>query len=190
LTAGIAPTTDDPNTPALTLRAVIMGLLFGIPLAWVNTIGLVRTTPLYVSSVVSNLLGYPLGVFVAYVLPNWKIGPIALNPGPFTIKEHCLLTIVAGSAGGVAYGIDNVLAQKHENFMVSLHECPCTCWLQTMPITGRRKCQFLEQSYVGRIYSNDWIWSVWSHSPLLGPPNGHVVATSHFTGTLDNEIRS
>lgn len=40
-----------------------------------------------------------MGLFLASTLPRggW------LNPGPFTIKEHVLITVIAG-AGGVAYG--------------------------------------------------------------------------------------
>ena len=63
------------------------------------------------SSVVA-LLGYPIGILMAKVIPHG-----IFNPGPFTIKEHALLTVLASAAGGVAYGIDNVASQHLPELM-------------------------------------------------------------------------
>jgi hypothetical protein len=43
-----------------------------------------------------------------------------MNPGPFTVKEHVLVSIIASAGGGVAYGVENVVVQKFSNFMVLL----------------------------------------------------------------------
>ena len=42
------------------------------------------------------LMAYPMGVFMASVLPKSTIYGIDLNPGPFTVKEHALIYIIAG----------------------------------------------------------------------------------------------
>ena len=36
------------------------------------------------------------------VVPNWRIFGVSLNPGPFTIKEHVLLTIMSTVGAGCA----------------------------------------------------------------------------------------
>ncbi|KAH9245023.1 hypothetical protein BASA81_017524 [Batrachochytrium salamandrivorans] len=40
-----------------------------------------------------------------------------LNPGPFTIKEHVLVYMIASAAGGQPYGVENVIGQKFDKFM-------------------------------------------------------------------------
>ncbi|KAH6592374.1 hypothetical protein BASA61_004563 [Batrachochytrium salamandrivorans] len=54
----------------------------------------------------------PLGIFFASVLPRG-----ILNPGPFTIKEHVLVYMIASAAGGQPYGVENVIGQKFDKFM-------------------------------------------------------------------------
>lgn len=57
-----------------------------------------------------------MGVFMAAILPRRAMGGF-LNPGPFSVKEHVLIYIIAGSAGGLPYGVDNVIGQYAEPFM-------------------------------------------------------------------------
>ncbi|KAL2912259.1 OPT superfamily [Polyrhizophydium stewartii] len=92
-TKGIVPETDDPNAPSLSIFSF-------------------RTNSFTVSSVVAALLSYPMGLFLARVIPKG-----ILNPGPFSIKEHVLIYIIAGAAGGQAFGIDNVIAQKFDTML-------------------------------------------------------------------------
>lgn len=35
----------------------------------------------------------------------------SLNPGPFNIKEHCLIVIIASTGGGSAYATDILAIQ-------------------------------------------------------------------------------
>jgi hypothetical protein len=81
-----------------------------------------RTNPFAIPATVATLLAYPMGIMMARILPSklYKIGSLSfsLNPGPFSIKEHVLITIIAASGGGVAYGVDNVVVQKFSKFMV------------------------------------------------------------------------
>ncbi|KAF9270884.1 hypothetical protein BGZ74_006854, partial [Mortierella antarctica] len=62
---------------------------------------------MWISPLVIQLLAYPLGKFMARVLPSG-----ILNPGPFNIKEHVLVTITANCAAGTAYAVDITVIQK------------------------------------------------------------------------------
>lgn len=48
----------------------------------------------------------------ARLLPNVKILGIEVNPGPFTVKEHVLSTIMASVGAGSAYATDIVAVQR------------------------------------------------------------------------------
>jgi OPT family oligopeptide transporter len=64
---------------------------------------------------VVQLRTYPLVRLMAAVLPNkeFNIGnKFNLNPGPFNIKEHVLITAIANTAGGTAYAIDIITIKR------------------------------------------------------------------------------
>lgn len=51
---------------------------------------------------------------MAKVIPSsWKF----LNPGPFSIKEHVMIYVIASSAAGKPYGVDNFVVQYGKMFM-------------------------------------------------------------------------
>ncbi|KAJ3022876.1 UNVERIFIED_CONTAM: hypothetical protein HDU68_008900 [Siphonaria sp. JEL0065] len=107
----IVPQTDDPNTPAFTFRSVFLGVVFAVLLSFANTALSFRSAPFAISAVVAVIVSYPMGLFLAKVLPA---GP--LNPGPFSVKEHVLIYIMS-SVSGQPYGIDNVITQMHPDLM-------------------------------------------------------------------------
>jgi hypothetical protein len=115
---GVVPVTDDPQMPAMTFRTVTIGLFWAIFLATCNSLFNFRTSPFVVPNTVAILLSYPTGVFLARVLPDVKVLGISLNPGPFTVKEHVLISSIAASAGGKPYGLNNVVAQYFETLIV------------------------------------------------------------------------
>jgi hypothetical protein len=51
------------------------------------------------------LVSFPLMRIWARVIPSVKIFGVSLNPGPFTIKEHVLITIMASVGAGSAYAV-------------------------------------------------------------------------------------
>lgn len=132
--SSLLPTSDDPSTPSLTLRALVIGMFWAVFLACCNSLFNFRTSPFVVPSAVATLLSYPMGIFFARILPDTKIFGISLNPGPFSIKEHVLISSLAASAGGKPYGLNNVVAQyfgtliddKNINFYNSLAWIFCT----------------------------------------------------------------
>ncbi|XP_016163975.1 oligopeptide transporter 1-like [Arachis ipaensis] len=111
------PITDDPNQPALTFRTWVLGILSCVVLSFVNQFFSYRDNPLSVGSMSAQIVAFPLGKFMAATLPtklihipmtNWHF---TLNPGPFTLKEHALITIFAssGASGVYAIGIINIV---------------------------------------------------------------------------------
>ncbi|KAF8975589.1 hypothetical protein BGZ46_009001, partial [Entomortierella lignicola] len=105
--AAIVSNKDDPTLPCLTFRFWVMGVFFTVLLAFVNQFFFFRTNPLTLSAMVIQLIAYPIGKFMARVLPSG-----ILNPGPFNIKEHVLITMAANCAGGTAYAVDITIIQK------------------------------------------------------------------------------
>ena len=92
---------DDPTMSVLTFRSWFLGLLFTCILSFVNQFFWYRTSPLFVGTLVAQLLTYPLGKGMARWLPKrtFKIfrWQFSFNPGPFTIKEHCIITAMANA---------------------------------------------------------------------------------------------
>lgn len=59
----------------------------------VNQFFFFRYPSIMIQTVVGQLLSFPMGRALAYILPNWTIFGHSLNPGPFTVKEHVLVTV-------------------------------------------------------------------------------------------------
>ncbi|KAJ3323512.1 hypothetical protein HDV06_001789 [Boothiomyces sp. JEL0866] len=138
----IIPQTDDPLAPSLTLRVLVLGSLWCIFLGVVNSILAFRTTPFEIPAFLATLLSYPMGIFMAKFLPNYKFRianyEYQLNPGSFGMKEHVLITIIASCGGGIAYGIDNVVTQRSTMFMgnTSITFLESLGWVMTTQFLG------------------------------------------------------
>ncbi|KAL7212417.1 hypothetical protein ACSBR2_015158 [Camellia fascicularis] len=97
------PITDDPTLPCLTFRTWFLGIISCSILAFLNQFFGYRQNPLYVSSVSAQIVVLPIGKLMASYLPNKSIRipttkwSFSLNPGPFNLKEHVLITIFANS---------------------------------------------------------------------------------------------
>ena len=116
-THGVVSMTDDPSTPAFTFRTVFLGCLWALGLGLASGILSFRANPPTIPGAMVILLAYPMGVFLAAVLPKATIFGIELNPGKFTVKEHALISVIANSANGLPFGVDNVVGQKWDMYM-------------------------------------------------------------------------
>ncbi|KAF8113951.1 hypothetical protein N665_0043s0024 [Sinapis alba] len=135
------PITDDPSQPVLTFRTWFLGIISCMVLAFVNQFFGYRSNQLMVSSVVAQIVTLPLGKLMATTLPtskfrlpgtNWSG---SLNPGPFNMKEHVLITIFASTGAGGAYAtsiITIVKAFYHRN----LNPTAAMLLLQTTQLLG------------------------------------------------------
>ncbi|KAL7899803.1 OPT oligopeptide transporter domain-containing protein [Trichoderma sp. SZMC 28014] len=101
--------TDDTTEPTLTFRYFLLTILFVAPGAFLSQMAHFRTTYAPYSVFFVQIASNYVGVWLAKVLPAWWIGipgskwGFSLNPGPFSTKEHVLVTISAAS--GATYNL-------------------------------------------------------------------------------------
>ncbi|GAB2219394.1 hypothetical protein Droror1_Dr00007029 [Drosera rotundifolia] len=108
--------TDDPSLPVWTFRMWTLGVFSCGLLAFLNQFFSYRTEPLTITQLTVQIAVLPIGRFMAAALPTRKfrvpvIGgnrEFSLNPGPFNIKEHVLISIFANA--GAAFGNGNAYA--------------------------------------------------------------------------------
>ncbi|KAM7528652.1 hypothetical protein LguiB_032062 [Lonicera macranthoides] len=95
----VVPETDDPSLPVMTFRAWFLGLTSCVILIFLNTFFIYRTQPFTISAVIMQIAILPIGKFMAATLPERKYSVLgcsfSLNPGPFNIKEHVIITVFA-----------------------------------------------------------------------------------------------
>lgn len=98
---------DNPNTPCSTIRSWAIGLAFSFALAFINQLFDIRQPAIRVMANVAQLLAYPVGRMCETWLPDRGFTLFgtrhSLNPGPFTKKEHMLITIMANVAYNTPY---------------------------------------------------------------------------------------
>ncbi|KAG8844062.1 hypothetical protein FRB96_003295 [Tulasnella sp. 330] len=104
--------TDDVSMPCSTFRAWIIGLAWAILIPGLNQFFFFRYPSVTIGSLVAQLLSFPVGRAFALILPDVSILGVRLNPGPFSIKEHVLITIMANVGAGSAYATDIIAVQR------------------------------------------------------------------------------
>jgi OPT family oligopeptide transporter len=124
------PTTDDPSLPVMTFRMWVLGILSCVVLSFLNQFFWYRTEPLTITAISAQIAVLPLGQLMAATITNKKFfagrrWEFSLNPGPFNMKEHVLITIFANAGAGTVYAIHIVSAvkifyQKKLDFFVAL----------------------------------------------------------------------
>lgn len=111
------PKTDDPTVPVLTFRMWVLGITTCVILSFVNQFYWYRTEPLSISSIAAQVATVPIGHLMARTITKrvffqGKWCEFTLNPGPFNIKEHVLITIFANSGAGTVYATHILSAVK------------------------------------------------------------------------------
>lgn len=125
---------DDPEMPAMTLRMWLIGLTLCLISSYVSSyaqplpadVPVFRALNVYytfrnpapsVAPLALVLIAYPIGKFLAFViptttyrLPRWLGGvEFSLNPGPWNIKEHVLVYIMANVAVTPPYALNAIV---------------------------------------------------------------------------------
>ncbi|KAL1817652.1 hypothetical protein ACET3Z_020226 [Daucus carota] len=129
------PTTDDPTLPVWTFRMWVLGLISCVMLSFLNQFFSYRREPLIISQITVQVATLPIGRFMAAVIPMTQFRipgfgsrVFSLNPGPFNMKEHVLITIFAnagsafGNGSAYAVGIVNIIEafyQRKIHFMAA-----------------------------------------------------------------------
>lgn len=85
--------TDDSSIPAMTLRTWVLGLMLAVLMAGINQFLFFRYPNVPIGATTAQLVSFPLGRLWASYVPRKRIFGISLNPGPFSIKEHVLITV-------------------------------------------------------------------------------------------------
>jgi OPT family small oligopeptide transporter len=112
------PNTDDPSIPVNTFRAWTLGLFFTVFVSGLNQFFSLRFPAVLITGIVVQLASLPLGKFLASILPRTRFRLFnsntlcfSFNPGPFNIKEHVVITVMASSVVFGAYGTDVIATQ-------------------------------------------------------------------------------
>ncbi|CAN6223562.1 unnamed protein product [Urochloa humidicola] len=109
------PVGDDPTAPVLTFRMWGLGAASCAALSFLNAFFGYRKEPLTITAVSAQIAVLPAGRLMAAVLPEraffrgrpWEF---TLNPGPFNVKEHVLITIFANAGAGTVFGANVVIS--------------------------------------------------------------------------------
>ncbi|KAL7231299.1 hypothetical protein ACSBR2_009546 [Camellia fascicularis] len=111
------PVADDQTLPVVTFRMWTLGTLACVLLSFLNQFFWYRKEPLSITSISAQIAVVPLGHLMASTITNrvffkGRTFEFTLNPGPFNVKEHVLITIFANSGAGNVYAIHVVSAVK------------------------------------------------------------------------------
>ena len=113
------PSTDDPTIPQNTVRAWVIGMIMATIGSALNMLFSLHSPSIVLSSFVTTILAWPIGKAWERWIPNaplfGRFGGPPLNPGPFNLKEHTLIQIMANVSfgGGSAYATDIFLAMNN-----------------------------------------------------------------------------
>ncbi|KAG9314623.1 OPT oligopeptide transporter [Chiua virens] len=107
---------DDATMPVNTFRTWALGLFFTVVISAMNQFFSMRYPSVLITGIIAQLTALPLGKGLERVLPTTRFNTLGytwtLNPGPFNIKEHVLITVMANVVVSGAYATDVVAAQR------------------------------------------------------------------------------
>ncbi|KAI0180949.1 small oligopeptide transporter [Hypoxylon sp. FL1284] len=105
----------DEDLPCNTVRAWTIGLSLVFVGASMNTLFSLRQPSIGIGPLIAQIIAWPLGRAWEKVMPKRTVNIFGfrcdLNPGPFNIKEHSIIVVMAGVSFSVAYATDIILAQ-------------------------------------------------------------------------------
>ncbi|KAJ7655686.1 OPT oligopeptide transporter protein-domain-containing protein [Mycena polygramma] len=107
---------DDPDMPALTIRMWFVGFFLCMISGSLNVFFNFRSPAPSVIPLALLLIAYPVGKFLAFVLPittyRFRSFEFSLNPGPWNIKEHVLVFMMANVAIGNPYALNTIVVSE------------------------------------------------------------------------------
>lgn len=115
------PNFDDPSMPVNTVRMWVLGIAFTMLGTGINQFFSMRYPSVTISSLVAQLIAFPVGRAVAHLLPVMKVRvfgrELVINPDhTFNIKEHAVITIMSNLSFGPSWATDIIQAQKASAF--------------------------------------------------------------------------
>ncbi|KAF9088306.1 hypothetical protein BGX27_002722 [Mortierella sp. AM989] len=149
---------DDPTLPTVTFRYFVLSTFFISLGAVISQISWFRTTSASYSMFFVQIVSYWLGNLMARSLPakdiNLGLFKFNLNPAPFSIKEHVLITLAA-SAGATSNLGEIVVSVKDIFYHEQMHPLAAICLMWATIWTG------YSFAAIGRnflLYDPDLIW--------------------------------
>ncbi|QMW29127.1 hypothetical protein G4B84_004462 [Aspergillus flavus NRRL3357] len=111
------PNTDDPTLPINTFRMWFLGIVFTLVGTGVNQFFSMRYPSVTITSLVAQLISYPVGCFFAKAMPIMTIRvrgrEIPINPDHhFNVKEHAVITIMSNLSFNQSWASAIIQAQK------------------------------------------------------------------------------
>ncbi|KAK1751536.1 oligopeptide transporter 2 [Echria macrotheca] len=111
----VSEPTDDPSIPCETIRAHLLGYAWAVIAQFTNSLFTSRFPAITLTSAVAQILLYPCGQALAFILPDWGFNfrgqRVSLNPGPWSYKEQMLSTIIINVGLASAYCFLNIQTQ-------------------------------------------------------------------------------
>ena len=111
---------DNPDAPALTIRAYFLGLCWMCISTAVNTFFTPHQPGISLGTSLIQLLIYPCGMLFSKILPDWGVNVCgvrhSINPGRWSYKEQMLSTIIVNIANGPGYIMNTYLVLKMPAF--------------------------------------------------------------------------
>ncbi|KAF8267140.1 OPT oligopeptide transporter [Lactarius quietus] len=104
--------TDDPTMPVSTLRAWLLGIIWAVLLSGINQFFFFRYPSVGIGGFIPLLVSLPICRLWERFVPTVTLFGMELNPGPLTIKEHVIITVMSSVADGPAYATDIIAVQK------------------------------------------------------------------------------
>ncbi|KAK2593136.1 hypothetical protein QQS21_009146 [Conoideocrella luteorostrata] len=105
----------DEDLPCNTVRAWTIGMTLVVVGASMNTLFSLRQPSISIGPLVAQVIAWPMGHAWARLMPSRTFTTFgltwSLNPGPFNIKEHSIIGVMASVSFSVAYSTDIILAQ-------------------------------------------------------------------------------
>ncbi|KAF2300001.1 hypothetical protein GH714_006635 [Hevea brasiliensis] len=193
------PITDDPSQPVLTFRTWLLGLASCVLLSFVNQFFAYRSNQLSVTAVSAQIVTLPLGKLMASTLPKKQIKipltkwSFSLNPGPFNLKEHVLITIFASAGTGGVYAVSIITSVK-AFYRRPLHPVAAMLLVQTtQEISGgftihvvalKPRSSYLFPS-LSTISFICWIWKDSVTAQQIGSGLNGLVPIAYWTNAFD-----
>lgn len=105
----------DEDLPCSTIRAWTIGLFLTLIGAALNTLFSLRAPSIGIGPLIAQIIAWVMGRAWERVVPEKQITLFGmtfdLNPGPFNMKEHSIIVVMANVSYSVAYATDIILAQ-------------------------------------------------------------------------------
>ncbi|KAM3583033.1 OPT superfamily [Umbelopsis sp. WA50703] len=149
---------DDPEQPSLTFRYYLLSFVFVGLGAFVSQLSWFRTTSAPYSVFFVQIVSHWAGKWLAKVLPNKEVNlyiiKFNLNPGPFSVKEHVLVTLSA-SAGATSNLGEIIVSVKELFYDEYMHPVAAIAFMWATIWTGYSYAA-LARSFL--IYDPTFIW--------------------------------